>query len=290
VVLKSPFPFKGDATTEETKDWKDKDDETPALNLTTFISDGAFPKGDDPGAAKTASTALEQAKLYFIGVPAYDDKTDEVKDKQWIVGSDANLHTFVSGLGPGYIGADGPDGVLTTSDIWGYYMSVDFLKASVTIASDSAKKQINKVTISCGLFPDKALDFSTEHNEVQFNNKEYSAVGALISKDDVAIPDTGVVVCGLDPAASLSGVTLKSLLDTFRFEITAGSILAKFKETLGAEVKLNLLAVDPGHDTDEFKKDLGNSEVPVYRNAIWCFADVCLNIMMPFITCAAADI
>jgi hypothetical protein len=200
---------------------------------------------------------------------------------------------FISGLGPGFIGAPAPDKssniTLTTNDIWGYYMSVPFMNTEVTITSttDSTKTPktwISGVSMVCKLFgdaDDKKLTFSTANNVDQFNNasnpdQPYDACGSTISKDQVAIPDTGVVVCGLDTTASLtsvSPVTFKDVMSAFNFaseddSSTLWKMITFLEKDSGASLNLTLLAVDS--ETDVTRKE-------VYRNAIWCFADVCIH-------------
>lgn len=160
-------------------------------------------------------------------------------------------------------------------------MSVPFMNTTVTIASKTDSSKTPKVTtitgisMVCKLFLGSGdLTFSTTNNEAQFNNasnpdQNYNAVGAVISNSNVAIPDTGVIVCGLDPAATLTKVTFRSLMGTFNFAQddtnTLGKMISFLEKDSGVALGLALLAVDP--ETDATKKE-------VYRNAIWCFADV----------------
>jgi hypothetical protein len=202
------------------------------------------------------------------------------------------LTAFISGLGPGFLGAPAPDPngnmTLTDNDIWGYYMSVGFMKTTVTMASttDATKKPkvttITGVSMVCKLFGTSGdLTFSTANNEDQFNNdsnpdQNYKAVGAVIHNTDVAIPNTGVVVCGLDKTATLTGVTFKSLMATFQFGTendnnTLWKMISFLESKSGSTLNLALLATDP--ETDPKKKE-------VYRNAIWCFADVRICVQL----------
>jgi hypothetical protein len=206
-----------------------------------------------------------------------------------------SLAAFISGLGPGFIGAPAPDTsgnmTLTTNDIWGYYMSVPFLNTEVTITktTDSTKTPktwISGVSMLCKLFgeaDDKKLMFSTANNVAQFNNsnadQNYDACGSSISNDQVAIPDTGVVVCGLDTKASLtsvSPVTFKDVMSAFNFaseddSSTLWKMINFLEKDSGVSLNLTLLAVDPAFDATK-------KEGEVYRNAIWCFADVCIRV------------
>jgi hypothetical protein len=191
------------------------------------------------------------------------------------------LKAFISGLGPGFIGAPSTSGLLTTNDIWGYYMSVPFMKTDVTITSTESTAtpkvtSISSISMVCRLFGDtNSLAFSTANNEAQFNtsnpDQDYNAVGATISNSNVTIPDTGVVVCGLDPAATLTGVKFEDLMTTFNFapkddNSTLWKMITFLENDAGVALNLALLAADT--DTDITTKE-------VYRNAIWCFADVC---------------
>ena len=95
-----------------------------------------------------------------------------------------------------------------------------------------------------------------------------------------SLPDTGVVVCGLDPKGTLSGVvTLKSLMNTFNFapeddKSTLWKMINFLDNDSGVSLNLTLLAADPDADVPEKAK-----EKEVYRNAIWCFADVCICVL-----------
>jgi hypothetical protein len=70
--------------------WTDQDDETPDINLTTLIANGAFP---EPSATTTTNepppaTGLS-APVYFLGVPAYDQGTTGT-DSEIVVSADIN--------------------------------------------------------------------------------------------------------------------------------------------------------------------------------------------------------
>ncbi len=165
-------------------------------------------------------------------------------------------------------------------------MSVPFMNTDVTITSNDSTTtpkvtRISGISMVCRLFADKGdLTFSTAKNEAQFNtsnpDQDYNAVGAIISNSNVAIPTTGVVVCGLDPAATLTGVTFRSLMTTFNFapeddNSTLWKMIAFLESNSGSTLGLTLLAADT--DTDVTTRE-------VYRNAIWCFADVCIPVLL----------
>lgn len=215
---------------------------------------------------KSTAPVADTPPLYFLGVPAYDKGT-KGSDTEIVVNADIN--NFISGLGPGFIGSDKDKPLSTTQDIWGYYMNVGLLKTTITLTSTDTG--ISGASMVCNLF-DKALTFSTANNEAQFNNKEYHDVGADISNNNVAIPDHGAIVCGLDPKADLDSLSLTDLLTKFNFKFgDDDSTLSKLVTKLGSVLQMKLLPCDPSWVTDP---DPEKVTAPVYRNAIWCIADV----------------
>jgi hypothetical protein len=279
-VILHEYPFKKDPLeTAADTPWLDRDDENPTSNLIDLIEAGAFPSADPPADNKTTEPTSGSPDVYFIGVPAYKEPEKKPPDNVIVVKADIN--TFISGLGPGFIGLK-KDSPLEISDIWGYYMKVPFFDTSVTVTSETA---ITDVSLECNLFgKDKTLKFGTSHNEDQFNNTEYAKVGAVIQNGNVAIPDgdgngIGVVVCGLDTDATLDGIDLTKLLTTFRFDLGGASTISKLASKLGTLLKLKLLAKDEKWKADtSTPPDQTKVDAPVYRNAIWYFADVCLYL------------
>ncbi len=99
VILQTPYPFTGDAVIDSSTSltWMDQDDETPGINLTTLIANGAFPEPSAPSAPSatttttndTAPTTADPAPVYFLGVPAYDKGTTGT-DTEILVSSDIN--------------------------------------------------------------------------------------------------------------------------------------------------------------------------------------------------------
>jgi len=262
VVLQKPDPFKAIGIT----DWTDEDDETPTANFIDLIPDGAFPEATAVTEDKSTASTTDTPPLYFLGVPAYDKGT-KGSDTEIVVKADIN--NFISGLGPGFIGSDKDKPLSTARDIWGYYMNVGLLKTTITLTSTDTG--ISGASMVCNLF-DKALNFSTANNEAQFNNKEYHDAGADISNKNVAIPDHAAIVCGLDPKADLDSLSLTDLLTKFNFKFgNDDSTLSKLVLKLGKVLQMKLLPCDPSWVADP---DPGKVTAPVYRNAIWCIADV----------------
>jgi hypothetical protein len=281
VVLTEVSPFKRNATVESTE-WIDNDDETPTDNLVKLISTGnkgVFPKisATSSGGAKPG-TQSGDAKLYFLGKAAYPNLDPPTGSTATEV-VDANVDAFISGLPPGYIGlvpdSDKTDTILNVKDIWGYYMSAGLISTEITVSTsnDPIKKPpfIKQVSMSCKLLGD-GLNFSTAHNEDQFNGKGF----ATMSNDKVTISSsTGVVICGLDPTSQLSGINLVTLLEKFRLsdpDKKKKSAVSKLIDKLGEEVTMKLIPCDIDPVTSK-PKPVETRDA--YRNAIWCFADVC---------------
>jgi len=279
-VVLQKYPFRKTPINE----WLDKDDENPSSNLIALINDGAFPPATVPESTDTAETPTGVPETYLLGVPAYKKDT---KASETVVVEDGDFGSFISGLGPGYLGVTKDTALDPVKDIWGYYMSVPF-KTSVTINDGQDSETESKprhISMVCKMFKDQELNFGTLYNEAQFNNAEYEGAGARIDNGNLAIPDVGVVVCGLDPAAGLDKIDLTSVLTAFQFNLggstTPKSTISKLVEKLGTKLKLKLLASDEAWEeqkkanTKEKVVTWGKVKAPVYRNAIWCIADVC---------------
>jgi hypothetical protein len=92
ILQKGTNPFTGDAiSTSTAATWTDKDDETPDINLTTLIANGAFPESTPATSPNPPGTA-GPAALYFLGVPAYDAGTTG-SDTEIVVSGDINSKT-----------------------------------------------------------------------------------------------------------------------------------------------------------------------------------------------------
>lgn len=91
-VILQTYPFTGDAIDATSTTWSDKDDETPDINLTTLIANGAFPASTPAPSPNPPGTA-GSAPLYFLGVPAYGSATTGT-DTEMVASVDINSKEF----------------------------------------------------------------------------------------------------------------------------------------------------------------------------------------------------
>lgn len=244
--------------------WLDKDDETPSDDYVSLLK-----TADPPGAGSTSTPPPSsifsnvQADVYFLSPPAYTGTMGPNIRNLNVSPATDNLDTFVAGFEAGFFGFKGAatDSTLSldsATNIWAYLMSAKAINTAITLNLDP-KNNVKSLTMVSSLFgAEKKLTFDTQFNAQQFNSntKQYWDP----NKTGCTIPDTGVVVVGLDIASTLKDLKLADVLTAFQMKAPAGSNFEKFLREVKDPVPLLLKAKSDPATEDGL------------RNALWCFS------------------